>query len=250
MSWSHGQPEPARFRVKAQQVIDLAAFMGLLVLVAASAIVTKELSARADAPALAMTAPAAGPGLTLRQPLPDPAMAALQPMAGSAVAVSDPLSPPPAPAAAPAETETAPAALPEGYVADTRIRFFNGRPVKPVKTLWMTVTAYSPDWRSCAGSDDDITASNHHVMTNAHRLVAADSRILPLGSIVSVPGYDSGQVVPVLDRGGAIKGLRLDVLYPTHDQARRWGVQRLPVTVWGYADGLPASDYRKQRDSR
>ncbi len=47
------------------------------------------------------------------------------------------------------------------------------------------------------------------------------------------------RVVPVLDRGGVIKGHRLDVLFPTHEAAMQWGVRRLEVTVWEYADGQP-----------
>lgn len=127
------------------------------------------------------------------------------------------------------------------------IRFFNGRPVRPARTMWMTVTAYSPDARSCGPFADGRTATLHSVNTNAHRLVAADPRVLPYGSMVSVPGYDQGRIVPVLDCGGKIKGRRLDVLYPTHEQARRWGVQRLRVTVWEYADGLPAENPRRER---
>ena len=73
----------------------------------------------------------------------------------------------------------------------------------------------------------------------AWRMVAADTSLLPFGSMVSVPGYADGEVVPVLDRGGAIKGRRLDVLYPTHEIARKWGRQRLQVTVWEFADGEP-----------
>ena len=33
------------------------------------------------------------------------------------------------------------------------------------------------------------------------------------------------------------------MLYPTHEQALRWGSQKLEVTVWEYADGLP-HDYQ------
>lgn len=120
------------------------------------------------------------------------------------------------------------------------VRYFNGRPIRPAKTMWMTVTGYSPDARSCAGTDDGYTATNHSVFTNAMQLVAADTRILPFGSLVSVPGYADGDVVPVLDRGGAIKGRKLDLLFPTHNIARKWGRQRIQVTVWEYADGLPA----------
>lgn len=115
-------------------------------------------------------------------------------------------------------------------------RYFRGRPLRPVRTVWMVVTAYSPDHRSCGKWADGWTASMKSVWTNAMESVAADTRLLPFGSLVSVPGYAEGRVVPVLDRGGAIKGARLDVLYPTHAIARRWGVQRLPVTVWEYAD--------------
>ena len=116
------------------------------------------------------------------------------------------------------------------------VRYFNGRPARPVRTVWITVTAYSPDHRSCGEHADGITASNKSVWTNAMKLVAADTSILPMGTMLSIPGYDDGRIVPVLDRGGAIKGARLDVLFPSHDEALQWGVQRLPVTIWEYAD--------------
>lgn len=133
---------------------------------------------------------------------------------------------------------------------DLRIRYFNGRPVRPARVMTMLVTAYSPDAQSCGDSADGITSSIHNVYTNAMRLVAADTSILPLGTMISIPGYDEGRIVPVLDRGGAIKGRRLDVLYPTHERALQWGVQRLGVTIWEYADGLPSDNIRKIRDSR
>jgi len=120
------------------------------------------------------------------------------------------------------------------------IRWFNGRPVRPVRTMPLIVTAYSHDARSCGDSADNITASGYSVWTNGMRMAAADTSILPFGTLISVPGYDSGNVVPVLDRGGAIKGHRLDMLYPTHAQARVWGVKQLEITVWEYADGLPS----------
>lgn len=130
------------------------------------------------------------------------------------------------------------------------IRLYNGRPIRPVRIERMQVTAYSPDERSCGASADGITASGYSVSTNGGFLVAADPKVLPLGSLVSVPGYDGGGVVPVLDVGGAIKGARLDVLFPTHEQAMRWGVQTLDITVWEYADGRPNDFKRFRRPSR
>lgn len=116
---------------------------------------------------------------------------------------------------------------------------FNGRPIRAARTIRMRVTAYSPDARSCGDQADGITASGYSVLTNGGKLVAADTSLLPFGSMLSIPGYDLDAVVPVLDRGGAIKGHRLDVLFPTHEEARRWGVRDLDVTVWEYADGQP-----------
>jgi 3D (Asp-Asp-Asp) domain-containing protein len=142
--------------------------------------------------------------------------------------------------AAPTTTET----------FDPSIRWFNGRPVRPARSITMLVTAYSPDERSCPGTADGVTASLHRVETNDFRLVAADPKVLPLGAMISVPGYDTGQIVPVLDRGGKIKGNHIDVLFATDAEARRWGVKRLKVTVWEYADGQGAANWRGIRDSK
>ena len=148
-------------------------------------------------------------------------------------------------AEAAADPTPAVAPQPEDVSADSDVQWFNNRPVRPVATMSMLVTAYSPDERSCGKWADGITASGYSVWTNGMKLVASDNAVLPLGSLVSIPGYDNGAVVPVLDRGGAIKGNRLDVLYPTHEQALQWGVQRLEVTVWEYADGKP-NDFRQR----
>lgn len=121
-------------------------------------------------------------------------------------------------------------------VEEQEVVTFNGRPLRAVRELTMKVTAYSPDARSCGKWADGNTASGYSVWTNGMKLVAADTDLLPFHSIVSIPGYNGDRPVPVLDRGGAIKGRRLDVLYPTHERALQWGVQELSVTVWEYAD--------------
>lgn len=136
----------------------------------------------------------------------------------------------------PTSSVTAETPEPGRETVDLEIRYFDGRPARPARTIWMTVTAYSPDHRSCGKWADGYTASMKSVWTNAMKLVAADPKVLPIGSMVSVPGYSNSEIVPVLDVGGAIKGARLDVLYPSHTIARRWGVKKLPVTVWEYVD--------------
>ncbi|MEM7228689.1 MAG: 3D domain-containing protein [Planctomycetota bacterium] len=149
----------------------------------------------------------------------------------------------------PATEESLPLEFGETIPVETSVEpdvpMFNGRPLRAVGTITMRVTAYSPDERSCGLDADGITASGYSVWTNGMRLVAADTKVLPFGTLLSVPGYHDGAIAPVLDRGGRIKGNRLDVLYATHERAREWGVQTLDVTVWEYADGKP-NGFRQQ----
>ncbi len=113
---------------------------------------------------------------------------------------------------------------------------FNGRVLRPVRTIRMKVTAYCPCRLCCGSRAHGITASGMSVYTNGMDLVAADTHVLPFWSLVSIPGYAHGRAVPVLDRGSQVKGNHLDILMPTHAQAMAWGVHYLEVTVWTYAD--------------
>ena len=95
----------------------------------------------------------------------------------------------------------------------------------------MRVTAYCPCPQCCGRWSDGFTASGLPVTANGGRFVAADPKVLPVGSQVRVPGYNDGKPVPVLDTGSAIVGDRLDVFFPTHDEAVAWGVRWLDVDL-------------------
>ncbi len=223
----------------------LVRLLGLALLTAASAVVTKEMMYRSALPALAETETAVVVAASTDSFSPE----AWEPIAERPTVDANQAATAPTEHA---ESKTS-AWIPDPsrpWLSDPSVRYFNGRPIRPARTITMLVTAYSPDARSCDHWADGITASIHSVDTNAGKLVAADSRVLPLGSMISVPGYDEGRVVPVLDRGGAIKGNRLDVLFPTHEQARNWGVRRIRVVEWAYADDKPADDYRTIRGKR
>ena len=92
------------------------------------------------------------------------------------------------------------------------------------------VTAYCPCKKCCGPRACGITASDKPVSANAGLFVAAD-RNISFGTKIKVPGYADGKAVPVLDRGGAIKGNRLDVYFPTHQAALNWGRQTLTVEI-------------------
>ena len=65
-------------------------------------------------------------------------------------------------------------------------------------------------------------------------LIAADPRILPLGSRVRLehPGY-SGEYL-VADTGGMIRGKRIDIWIPTSREAMRFGRRTVKLTVLSY----------------
>ena len=96
----------------------------------------------------------------------------------------------------------------------------------------MRVTAYCACSRCCGRFSDGKTASGRSIYAHGSRFVAADTRLLAFGTKLSVPGYNQGAPVPVLDRGGRIKGHRLDVFFLSHSQARKWGTRWLNVTVY------------------
>lgn len=100
------------------------------------------------------------------------------------------------------------------------------------RIVWMEVTAYCACTHCCGPKAQGITASGRPVSYNRGRFVAADTRLLPFYTKLSIPGYHGGEPVPVLDRGGAIKGNKLDVYFDSHETARQWGRRWLPVRVY------------------
>jgi 3D (Asp-Asp-Asp) domain-containing protein len=93
----------------------------------------------------------------------------------------------------------------------------------------MVVTAYCPCPKCCGENAQGITASGKLIDHNDGHFVAADNS-LAFGTRLIIPGYTKG-AVEVLDRGGAIKGNRVDVFFPTHQEALNWGRQTLQVTI-------------------
>lgn len=93
----------------------------------------------------------------------------------------------------------------------------------------MIVTAYTAGPESTGKKPGDpgygITASGAKVRRGA---VSADPSI-PFGTRVFIPGYGPGVV---LDRGGKIKGDRLDVYFENLEDALEWGVRKVTVRFY------------------
>ena len=92
-------------------------------------------------------------------------------------------------------------------------------------TRLMEVTAYCPCQKCCGCWADGRFANNHFVSFPA---IAAPSEYA-FGTKMFIPGYGMAEVK---DRGGAIKGDKLDLLFPTHQEALDWGRQTLEVKIY------------------
>ena len=59
--------------------------------------------------------------------------------------------------------------------------------------------------------------------------IAADTRYYPFGTIMFIPDYGWGRVE---DIGGDIKGMHIDLFFPSHREALKWGREWKQVKVW------------------
>jgi 3D (Asp-Asp-Asp) domain-containing protein len=107
-------------------------------------------------------------------------------------------------------------------------------PVSAPRTriVQMEVTGYCACTKCCGPKAQGITASGKTVRHNKGRFVAADTKVLSFGTKLVIPGYADDQPVEVIDRGGAIKGNKLDLHFKTHQEALNWGRQKVAVTVY------------------
>ena len=83
------------------------------------------------------------------------------------------------------------------------------------------ITAYC-SCKKCTGSGKGITASGAIVQAN-HTVAAPPN--FPFGTILLINGIE----YTVEDRGGAIKGNRLDIYFDSHEEALQFGVKYLEV---------------------
>lgn len=86
------------------------------------------------------------------------------------------------------------------------------------------ITGYCSCSKCCGSHASGYTSSG--TKATAGRTIAA-SAALPFGTKVSINGH----TYTVEDRGGAIKGNKIDIYFSSHAQALAWGVRYLPVQI-------------------
>jgi RHS repeat-associated protein len=110
-----------------------------------------------------------------------------------------------------------------------------------IRTVIADVTAYCSCNKCCGPNATGTTASG----TPAHSGVAATKPVseggLPFGTPLVIPGY--GRAI-VEDRGSGPHNLLpgcniwIDVWFPSHDEARQWGRQKVEVTIVEPCEGF------------
>lgn len=105
-----------------------------------------------------------------------------------------------------------------GYEA-SRSKFTRGR------VLTMEATAYHTYVRGRNARNAGMTATG---IKAVHGVVAVDPNVIPLGTLLFVEGY--GMAIAA-DTGGAIKGNRIDLCFPTHAEAMAFGRKQVKVHI-------------------
>jgi 3D (Asp-Asp-Asp) domain-containing protein/peptidoglycan hydrolase CwlO-like protein len=100
--------------------------------------------------------------------------------------------------------------------APTTPEFVPGVPVSGTRTMTVMATGYSMSGNTASG------------MPVGWGAIAVDPSVIPLGARIGVPGYGLGVAA---DTGGAIVGARIDLWFPTVEQARTWGSRVVTITV-------------------
>ena len=117
----------------------------------------------------------------------------------------------------------------------------------PAPSTSTTSPALSTSSKATENSETPVVSATNYVATAyslrgktasgrmvAKGLIAADPRVLPLGSRVrlEVPGYHGEYLVA--DTGGMIRGRRIDIWIPSSREAMRFGRRTVKLTVLSY----------------
>ncbi|HWQ76637.1 MAG TPA: 3D domain-containing protein [Syntrophomonas sp.] len=101
----------------------------------------------------------------------------------------------------------------------------SGSSVPRGKTLTMTATAYDP----CYECNYPYYGQPSYIGLPLGRgIIAVDPNVIPMGTRLYVEGYGEGIAA---DQGNAIKGNRIDLCFPTHQEASAYGIKTVKVTI-------------------
>lgn len=107
----------------------------------------------------------------------------------------------------------------------------------PKRTVVATgyTAGYESTGKKTTHPEYGITYSGVKVKRDLFSTIAADLKVFPIGTILFIPGYGYGVVA---DKGGAIKGDKLDLYFETiHDVYHSWGKKKVDVYIVAKGNG-------------
>jgi len=94
-----------------------------------------------------------------------------------------------------------------------------------VKEFTVSASAFTANCNGCSG----VTKTGINLKSNPDvKVIAVDPSVIKLGTKVYVEGY--GYAIAG-DTGGAIKGNKIDVFFPTKEEAYKWGRKNVTIKV-------------------
>lgn len=118
-------------------------------------------------------------------------------------------------------------------VSNDKITLENSVDFSIYPTASVVATGYTAFYESTGKNPGDptfgITYSGVKVKRDLYSTIAADLTVYPIGTILFIPGYGYGVVA---DKGGAIKGNKIDLYYETvEDVYNQWGKKTVEVYI-------------------
>ena len=101
------------------------------------------------------------------------------------------------------------------------MRYISIEEAEPGMLLGKPVYDYGPN----KGKPKKVGVTASGIVASAGT-VAADPMVFKFGTRLEIPGYGIGRVEDV---GGAIKGRHIDLWFPSHKEALKWGRRWLKV---------------------
>lgn len=92
-------------------------------------------------------------------------------------------------------------------------------------------TAYTASCYGCSGRTASGDNVKHTTKVDGMRVIATDPNVIPMYSLVKVETRGETFYAQALDKGGAIKGHKVDVLVSNTSVAKQFGRQTVTITV-------------------
>lgn len=112
-----------------------------------------------------------------------------------------------------------------------RVTVLSSRSSSSGRTLTVEASAYTA---MCSEGCTGKTATGIDIRNRTPKIIAVDPKVIPLGTVVEmfVDGESWGQYTAA-DKGGVIKGHKIDVLMKTEKQANNFGRRQVELKIVG-----------------